>query len=192
MIISEYLKYLVFVGAIAQLIGIVSYIKDTIRGNNKPNRVTWLLWSITPLIATFAAISNGVRLSVLPVFMAGFGPLLILIASFVNKKSYWKLKKFDYFCGLFSLLALILWMITKQANIAILFAIIGDGFAATPTLIKSFKYPETETAGPFLGGIISSISGFFAIVVWDFSSLAFPIYLIFINSLLIFSILRKK
>lgn len=83
-------------------------------------------------------------------------------------------------------------MITKEPNIAIFFAIISDGFAAVPTLIKSFKYPETETVGPFLGGLISSISSFFAIVVWDFSSLAFPLYLIFVNSLLIFTILKKN
>lgn len=85
MIVNEYLKYLVFVGVIAQIVGIADYVKDTIKGKNKPNKVTWLLWSIAPLIATFAAISNGVRLSVLPVFMAGFGPLLVLIASFINK-----------------------------------------------------------------------------------------------------------
>jgi len=89
----HYLQYLVFVGAIVGLIGIVSYIKETIQGKTKPNKITWLLWSIAPLIATFAALSDGVKLSVLPVFMSGFGPLLVLLASFVNKKSYWKLEK---------------------------------------------------------------------------------------------------
>jgi hypothetical protein len=72
----QYLPYLVFLGAAVQLVGIWSYIKDTVKGDAKPNRVSWLLWSIAPLIGTAAAISDGVTWEVLPVFMSGFGPLL--------------------------------------------------------------------------------------------------------------------
>ena len=78
---SQYIQYLVIVGAIVNLTGAISYIKETLKGNTKPNKVTWLLWAIAPLIATFAALSDGVRLSVLPIFMSGFGPLLVFIAS---------------------------------------------------------------------------------------------------------------
>lgn len=56
----QYLQYLIFIGATAQLIGIASYIKGTIKGNTKPNRVTWLLWTIAPMIATVATLSGGV------------------------------------------------------------------------------------------------------------------------------------
>lgn len=189
---TQYLQYLVFVGVSAQLVGIISYIKGTLRGNTKPNKVTWLLWSISPIIATFAAISNGVGWAVLPVFMAGFGPLLVFVASFVNKKSYWKLGKFDYFCGFFSLLALVLWWITKEPVVAIVFAITSDGFAAIPTMVKAWKYPETESAGPFLAGMFSASTSFVAIKTWNFSSLAFPTYLIVVCALLIISIYHRK
>ncbi len=185
-------QYLVFVGAIVQLIGIASYIKDIIKGDTKPNRVTWLLWSIAPLIATFAAMSNGVKWSVIPVFMTGLGPLLVLFVSFANKNSYWKLEKLDYLCGLFSILALVLWGITKQPNIAIIFSIIGDGLAAIPTLIKSWKHPETETVDAYTTSLFNSLTSFAAIKMWTFAEIAFPVYLVFVNSVLIISILRKK
>lgn len=188
----QYLPYLVFIGAIVQLVGIGSYIKETIKGKTKPNRITWLLWSIAPLIATFAALSDGVKLSVLPVFMSGFGPFLVFLFSFVNKKSYWKLEKFDYVCGALSILALVFWGITKNPNIAIIFAILSDAFAAVPTLIKSWHHPETETVSPFLAGLFSSSTSFFAITIWGFSSVAFPLYLVSINCVLIFTILRLK
>ena len=64
------LQYLVFVGAGVQLLGIAAYVKETLRGKTKPNKVTWLMWSIAPLIATFAALSDGVTLAALPVFMS--------------------------------------------------------------------------------------------------------------------------
>lgn len=186
------LKYLVFIGALAQLIGIYSYGREVVRGNAKPNRVTWLMWSIAPLIATAAGLVSGVDWAVIPVFMSGFGPLIIFFLSFSNKKSYWKLEKFDYLCGFFSLLALVLWGITKQPAIAIIFAIVSDFIAAVPTLVKSWKYPETETAVPYTTGLISALTSFGAIRMWGFAELAFPVYLIFIDSSLILAIIRKK
>src|SRR3989344_785767 len=101
------LQYLVFLGAAANIGGAFFYIRDTLYRKTKPNRATWFMWSLAPLIATGAALSSGVGWAVLPVFMSGFGPLLVFIASFVNKNSYWKLEQFDYWCGLFSVLALL-------------------------------------------------------------------------------------
>ncbi len=186
------LKYIVLLGAFVSLMGIISYVKGTIKGNTKPNRVTWLMWSIAPLIATFAAFSTGVTWAVLPVFMSGFGPLLVFISSFVNKNAYWKLEKFDYFCGFFSLLALILWFITKQPLIAIIFAIVSDFFAAIPTLIKSAKYPETESVSPYTTGLFSAITSFFAIKIWLFPEYGFASYLVLINIALITSVYWQK
>lgn len=185
-------QYLVFVGAAVQLAGVFSYIKETIKGNTKPNKVTWLLWSVAPLIATLAAISDGVKWSALPVFMSGFGPLLVLLASFINKSAYWKIEKFDYLCGLCSVLALVLWGVTKEPAIAIIFAIASDALAAIPTLIKSWKHPETETVDVYTTGLFNSITSFAAIRIWNFAEIAFPIYLMVINSSLIFSVLRKR
>jgi len=182
------LQYLVFVSVGVSLFGISAYIKDTLKGKNKPNRMTWFIWAIVPLIATAAAISDGVTLAVIPVFMAGFGPLLVFLSSFINKNSYWKLSKFDYVCGSTAILALVLWYITDNPNIAIIFAIISDAFAALPTIIKSFKHPETESPEPYFTGLFSAITSFFAIKTFKFSEIAFPIYLVIIILTLIGSI----
>ena len=90
------LQYVVFLGAAAEFVGIYFYIKETLRGSTKPNRVSWFMWSIGSLIAAAAAISSGVGWAALPVFISGLGPLLIFVASFANKNSYWKLESFDY------------------------------------------------------------------------------------------------
>ncbi len=185
-------QYLVIVGAIVQLLGIWSYIKATLYGETKPNRITWLMWSIAPLIATFAALAAGITWAVLPVFMSGFGPLLVFLASFVNKNAYWKLEIFDYICGALSVLAILLWWITNQPAVAILFAIASDASAALPTLIKAWKHPETETVDAYTTGIFNSLTSFAAIKLWTFSAYAFPIYLVVINSTITFAVLRHK
>ena len=185
-------QYLVLVGTAVQMVGVISYLKDTLKGVTKPNRVTWLLWSIAPLIATAAALFEGVTWAVLPVFAAGFGPLLVFIASFFNRNAYWELERFDYLCGIFSILALALWAITKDPSIAILFAIMSDLFAAIPTLIKSWRYPETENAAPFATGIFSGLTSFAAIHAWIFAAYAFPAYLVIIDACLVLAICRKR
>jgi hypothetical protein len=47
-------------------------------------------------------------------------------------------------------LALILWWITKEPNIAIMLAILSDILAAIPTLVKTWKFPETESGVLFV------------------------------------------
>lgn len=185
-------EYLVFVSSAIQLVGAFFYIKKTVKGETKPNRVTWLLWSIAPLIGTAAALSNGVGLAVIPVFMSGFCPFLILISSFVSPKSYWKLKTLDYICGICSVVALILWAITKNPEVAILFAILTDALAGAPTLIKGWKHPETETYTPFLAGIFGSLTAFAAMKTGSFSEYAFSAYIAFFNTLMLFALFRKK
>jgi hypothetical protein len=185
-------QYLVVVGAIAQLFGSLSYVKETLAGRAKPNRVTWLMWATAPMIATVAAVMGGVTWAVLPVFMAGFGPLLVFFSSFFNRKAYWKLEKFDYACGLFSVLALMLWGITKEPSIAILFAILSDGSAAVPTLIKSWKYPKTEHPSVYAAGLFSALTSFTVIKSWAFAEVAFQIYLIIVCSLLLLFMYREK
>ena len=186
------LLYLVFVGAAFQLFGNFFYIKETLWGKTKPNRVSWFMWSLGSLIASAAAFSAGVGWATLPVFVSGLGPFLVFIASFANKNSYWKLEKFDYLCGFFSILALILWAITKEPAAAIIFAIVGDVFACLPTIVKAWKRPETESGITHIASLFNALTSFTAIKAWGFTSYAFPVYLVLGNSALIFSVYRRQ
>lgn len=187
------IQYIVFLGVFLQFYGIFFYIRDMFRGTTKPNKVSWLLWSVAPLIATVAAIIKGVNiLAVIPVFMSGFAPLIVFIISLFVKESYWQLGKFDYSCGVFSLLAIILWSITNEPNVAIVFAILADAAAGVPTLVKAWKEPETESSMAYITGVINTLTSAGAIRTISFSSLAFPIYLFFINGSIVLAIYRKK
>jgi len=148
--------------------------------------------SIAPLIATAAALTEGVRWAVVPVFMSGFGPFLIFLSSFVNRKSYRKLKKFDYICGLFSVLALVGWRITNEPLVAIGFSIISDFFALLSTLKKTWRHPETESPVAFITGLLSATTGFFALKTFSIAEIAFPIYLCLACTSLIFAFYRKR
>jgi len=181
----------VFVGVILNLIGGLSYLIDTILGKTKPNKVTWLLWALAPLIAFTAEIKQGVGLASLMTFMVGFNPLLIFLASFVNKKSSWKINRFDIACGALSMLGIILWIITRVGNVAILFSIAADALAGIPTVIKSYKAPETESYLIYLMAAVSALITLLTIDVWNFQHWGFPLYILLL-AMLIFVLIRFK
>lgn len=182
-------------GYLAILTGIIGasfYIKDIFGGTTKPNLVTWFMWTLAPFVGVFLQLKAGVGLSVLPVFMAGFVPLMVLLAALIKGNAYWKITTFDIACGVFSFIALILWILTRNTAISILFAILADGLAAIPTLIKSWKFPETETAAGYMPGVFNNILGLLIIKSWTFSIYSFSIYFVLLNLTLILFIYRKK
>mgnify|MGYP003328769751 CR=1 FL=1 len=181
----------VLIGAAINLIGSSKYVIDTLRNKTKPNRVTWTLWALAPLIAFAAQIQQGVGLRALMTFMVGFGPLMVLTASFVNRKATWKLTTFDYACGALSLAGLGLWAVTRVGNVAIFFSIVADLLAAVPTLVKSFYEPESESALVFLNGSISAAITLLTIDNWNFATYGFPVY-IFIICIVLFALIDLK
>ncbi len=181
----------IYLGVAINFFGTLSYLKSTLQGKTKPNKVTWFLWGLAPLVAFAAQLSQGVGLISLMTFMVGFGPVLIFLASFVNKKSEWKITKFDIYCGTLSILGLLLWGITREGNVAIFFAILADGLAAVPTLIKSYHFPETENLDSYLAAGISAFIAFLTIKNWNFENFAFPIWTIFLCSVFVLIIKLK-
>lgn len=186
------LQYIVFFGAFVHICGTFFYLRDTLRGVTKPNRVSFLMWAMAALIGAVAAFVSGARWAILPAFLSGFGPLLIFFSSFINKNSYWKLNFFDYLCGVLSALAIVLWIITKNPMIALVFAILADFSAGIPTLIKSWNFPETETAISYATSAFSAFTGFFAIKRGDISEYIFGLYIIIMNIIILTFLYRKR
>lgn len=183
-------KFIIF-GAFLSFLGGLSYLADTIKGKAKPNKVSWFIWALAPMIAFFASVDQGVGLYSLMTFMAGFNPLLIFIASFVNKKATWKITKFDLFCGGVAIFGLVLWQLTDNANLAIMLSILADGVAAIPTIVKSYKFPETENYKGFMMSGIAAAITLLAIDTWSFEYYAFSLY-IFLICWLLFVLIRFR
>jgi hypothetical protein len=165
-------------GAAIDVIGCAHYALLTIKGNTKPNRVTWLLWTTISFIAFAAEIQQGVGFVSLLTFAAGFGPGLVLAASFVNRQSYWHISRLDLACGGLSVLAIILWVSTRTGNIAIIFAITADLLASVPTIIKSYRFPGTESPVTYGLAIIAAIITMATLTKFDLPNLGYPLYIL--------------
>jgi hypothetical protein len=172
----------IYLGAAIGAAGTAVYLRDTLRGTTKPNRVTWLLWAVAPLLAVAVELDEGVGLRTLPTFMVGFMPLLVFIASFHNPAAVWKVRRIDYVCGFMSVVGTAVWLATRNGVLAISAAIVADFLAGVPTLMKSWTHPETETVHSYVGAVLSMVILLLTIDNWTFDVAAFPIFIVCMGS----------
>jgi len=178
----------IYLGTAIGVLGTAAYLRDTLRGTTKPNRVTWLLWAFAPLLAAAVEFDEGVGLRALPTFMVGFMPLLVFAASFVNAGSVWRIRRFDYACGAISVLGTVVWLVTRNGVLAISAAIAADFMAGLPTVHKSWTHPQTETVHSYTGAAISMAIVLLTIDHWTFEVAAFPIFIVCMASVMVFLI----
>lgn len=189
----SFVHWLVILSFFIGVLGAVPYIRDTISGKTKPNRVTWFFWGAAPILGTFAAISSGADMwASVRVFLAGFLPLLVFISSFVNPKSYWKLGKFDFACGAVAAVGIGFWIFASSPQLAILFLASADLVASLPTLKKIWTNPETETGTIYISSFISALLIIPSIPVWNIENSAFQIYLLVVNGFMLVGVYRKR
>jgi hypothetical protein len=85
-----------------------------------------------------------------------------------------------------------LYIITHNLGISILFAISSDTLASVPTMVKSWKFPETESGWIYFCALVSNTIGLFTVAAWSFSVSAFGISIVLQCVIILFFIYRKK
>jgi len=171
-------SYFVIIGSLISVFGSLMYTVAIVKGKIKPHKVTLLLWSVIPFIAFFAQIKQGVGIQSLLTFVSGFMPLVNFVSSFLNEDANWEITKFDLMCGFLSIVGIILWLVTKVGNLAILFSIIADSLAAVPTVVKAYKHPETELSWTWLTSATGAALTLLTINKWSFANSSFAIYVV--------------
>jgi hypothetical protein len=183
---------LVIISTLLLLWGGYAYFRDTLAGRTKPNRVSWFLWALAPLVSFSAAFSVDADIwASVRVLVGGVVPGVVFLGSFVNRKSYWKLTWFDWFCGGLSLTALLFWQLASSPLIAVLLATAANTFASIPTFIKAWNFPETETRLTFITSFLSAVLIIPAIPVWNVANSAFQIGLMLTTGALLVAVYRK-
>jgi hypothetical protein len=173
----------VYVGAALGVGGTSVYLRDTLRGTTQPNRVTWLLWAVAPLLATAVELRAGVGVRALTTFVIGFMPLLVFVASFHNPAAVWKIRRLDYVCGAMSLAGTAAWLVTQNGVVAIVAAMAADFLAGIPTLMKSWTNPASETVTSYAGAVANSGLLLLTVDHWTTDVVAFPLLIVVVGAL---------
>jgi hypothetical protein len=181
----------VYLGCAIALLGSASYVIDTARGRIQPNRVTYVMWSLAPLVTFTVQVREGIGIQTLWMLALALCPLSILVASFIGKGSAWSLTAFDLVCGALSFAGFLLYLATSVATLAVTFSVAADGLAALPTIRKAFLRPETESAWPYLTTAASAVLTLLTLSSLSFVNSAFSFYLLTV-CLIIFALVKFR
>jgi hypothetical protein len=174
----------VWLGMALSLAGSASYCRAMLRGVARPNRVSWMLWALAPLVAFAAELSEHVGLPAVLTLSVGVGPLCVFVCSFAVRAGRWRIGPVDIACGVLSVCAIALWAISGRGTTAIALSIAADALAAIPTVRKAMSAPDTEHPLPYLAGMANATITLFTIRHWSFSTAGFPIYILLIATVL--------
>lgn len=170
------------VGAIIGSLGGLFYLYETLVGNAQPNRVTWLLWGVFPLVIFVAQRAQGVESVSWASFVAGLTPLLVFAASFANPKAFWRTQPRDYALMVAAIAGIVGWAITDNPNLALAFSLLADLLAGIPTLIKSYRHPESESWIAYAISAVGFGISLLSVQVLDFQNAAFVAYIFVMNA----------
>jgi len=114
-------------------------------------------------------------------FVAGFTPLLVVAASFFNKKAYWKSELRDFYLMAAAIFGIVLWAITNKPNLALLFSLLADILASIPTVIKSYHHPQSESWRAYAVSAFGFGISFLSVQTYNFENATFVAYIVILN-----------
>ncbi|MDD5564840.1 MAG: hypothetical protein PHQ91_14085, partial [Thermoanaerobaculaceae bacterium] len=87
----------------------------------------------------------------------------------------------DYVLMAAAFVGIILWAVTANPNIALLFSLLADMLAGIPTLIKSYRHPRSESWIAYAISTIGFGTSFLSVQTYNFENTAFVAYLFVLN-----------
>jgi hypothetical protein len=181
--------------SVVLIIGGVPYLIDIHKKKVHPHILSWLGWSFITALGGSAMLAGGSQWVVALLFANTLLCFGIAIYSIIRKVGVWSTSIYDFlFFGL-GVLGLILWQLTGSPIIALVLAIAADLSFGVPTIIKTYKNPESETYFAWLASATSGLLSLFAIENFNFSEVAYPAYLFVFDVMVLFLVLkviRKK
>ena len=154
---------------ILQVLSAFPYLKDMLWGTTRPNLVSWSIWLFAVSISMAAQMSAGATWSLAVVASAVImDGTIVLFALFGY--GYTKFGRVEGICLALSLSAIILWQLTSNPLIALVFSISADAIAYIPTFVKSYRDPSSETVVVWFILAVTGLLGILATTRFDFRS----------------------
>jgi hypothetical protein len=158
---------------------IIPYTKDMARGRVKPSRSTRVMFLGLLLLAFFQQHSLGAGLGLALLVGEILGSLAILLFSI--RYGVGGLAKLDIACYTLLILDLGIWAVTNNALLAIVLTMVADMIALVPTVVKTWKDPQSETYYWWLMGVVAPVFGILSEGNFSLQEVLFPVYLLLAN-----------
>ncbi len=170
----------------------VPYVYSILAKKTTPHPITWILWAFMGGLSLFFYWDLGARDTIWIAVVNFVGPC---IAATLSLK-YWDWRDgfngFEYACLVFSIISIVIWIVSRDPVLALTFNIIADALAALPTLTKAYRQPETESTWSWGVAAVGAVLSIMAIGEWSYGIAVLPLYLFALYTTLTLLSLRKN
>lgn len=181
---------LIIIAGVLTVLGYIPYITDVVKNKTHPNLVTWFTWTLVAVINTAAAISTHAVHTAIFSGITTVGNGAILVAGL--KKGVKKYTPFDFICQALALIGLLLWRLTNDPSLAVLFGLLVIVIAAMPTWRHAYMKPFEETWKSFVIGSSSGAVTILSLSSFTFVAVAFPLTAATNSALMVAIILSRR
>jgi hypothetical protein len=168
---------------LASFIGTADYVLSILRGKTRPHKTTRVvsLANLVGSIAVHAAL--GILLLAIIFFIRSLVLAVLSLKYGVGGRS-----RLDIVCGVMAIVGITAWLVTGNGITALVFAIVADGVAYAPAIVKTWKLPKSEA--PLLYWL-ESVAAMLAIIHDGFRlSVIFQAYVIVSCAVMLICIYR--
>ncbi|MFA6017867.1 MAG: hypothetical protein WCT28_02725 [Patescibacteria group bacterium] len=168
-----------YISFILSILKTIPYARDIFLKKTKPERASWLIWTLLVWIAFFSQLAKGATDSLW--LTAGVGITALLIFSLSLKFGVGGFTRRDVTALGIAGLGLVFWYITNEPIYALAIAIAIDAIGTLLTAIKSYEHPFEETLIAWITAIAIGIFGVLAVGSFEPFLLAYPVYITVAN-----------
>lgn len=169
----------------------VPYIRDVAKGSTKPHAFSWFVWSLPCAIVYAAQIVKGGEAGSWATGVSTVLCTIIFILCFWRGEK--NITRSDSMALGMGLVAIGLWVMTKDPLSSVILITIADVIGFIPTIRKSITKPYEETMSVYAVGTIKWVFSIVALSSLTASTLTYPMGMIVANScMVIFLFCRRK
>lgn len=173
---DRYLMAGLIAGALS-VAAFIPYVRDTYRGQTKPDRACWLIWSVLASISGASNLYEGANTSLIFVGVQVLGTLLVFALAIRFGEGGFMNRNGAITLGIAGL-GLVSWAMMDTAAVALLLAIAISALGGVRTIYKSYVSPETESNSAWWLLTASAGFGVMSVGSMDPLLLAYPVYLL--------------
>jgi hypothetical protein len=192
--VSFFTDPIVAIGALSAVLSVVAYLPyviDTARGRSRPERATWLIWTLLSAISFASMAAEGAGAAFWFAAVQVIGTSVIFVQS-ISKGAGRYFCRYNSVILLLAAFGLIAWYFTSDAVYALTISIGVSMLGGFGTVRKAYRQPETETLVTWVISFVAA--GLAAASVWASSpvTLAYPVYLFLLYGGLVAAVLAGR
>ena len=169
-------------GVLAGLLGVanmVPYVRDTIRGETRPHRGTWLIWGSLAIVVWLSQRADGASWSLM--LASGQVVLNSIVVLLAIRRGEGGMTALEAAMLGVAGGGVIGWIVADQPIVAIACVIAADLVATALMAPKTYRDPGSETLVTYVGASVAGALAAGAVGALDVSLLLYPVYYCLVN-----------